>query len=478
VNKANKAIIILFLVLMLAYSCFAYSTYGAPTRFGNATTTTCQVGGDPGIVNCTGDAYFNTYYGNGSNLNTNSSTWWASVSGWVSGWFVKSGNSLNLNESKLNATIDSRTSSYANKAGTGTCPSGYAVQNTTTGGVQCVILTAGAQGPQGIPGINGTNGLNGSQGPQGVPGINGTNGANGLSSNITVINNGDGTYLWKFYYTNGTNYANFTTSNLTGLQGIQGIQGIAGTNGTNGVNGSQGPQGIPGVNGTNGVDGINGTNGANGTFTDILNSTQFYNSSNTWSINTSIMQRRVGASCMYGIGLINQDGSIACSAQQGTLSNGSDANLSSLIVSDNVTADWFHGKLNYSDLQNVPTIATINVSMFVGKTVTTYNGNIGSYDIANSACNTAISGAHMCTVEELLNTMIYSNVSSIAAWTGTVWIQGGPPGYTANANDCLGFTSSGSSNLGRFWDFDDTTANGMAWLTNCANSKSLACCKQ
>jgi hypothetical protein len=59
-------------------------------------------------------------------------------------------------------------------------------------------------------------------------------GSNGLSSNITVINNNDGTYLWEFYYSNGTNYANFTTSNLTGIQGLQGI------NGTNGVDGSNG----------------------------------------------------------------------------------------------------------------------------------------------------------------------------------------------------------------------------------------------
>lgn len=37
---------------------FGYSTYGAPTEFGNATNTTCWIGGDDGILNCTGDAYF------------------------------------------------------------------------------------------------------------------------------------------------------------------------------------------------------------------------------------------------------------------------------------------------------------------------------------------------------------------------------------------------------------------------------------
>ena len=122
-----------------------------------------------------------------------------------------------------------------------------------------ISLTPGPQGPQGIPGINGTNGINGSQGPQGIPGVNGTDGY---------------TPQYGIDYVNGTN-------------------GIDGVNGINGVNGSDGytPQyGIDYVNGTNGINGVNGTNGQdgiNGTFTDILNSTQFYNESNVWSLNLS-----------------------------------------------------------------------------------------------------------------------------------------------------------------------------------------------
>jgi len=44
-----------------------------------------------------------------SNLNVNSSTWWASLTGWVNGWFYSSGNELSFNETKLNDTIDERT---------------------------------------------------------------------------------------------------------------------------------------------------------------------------------------------------------------------------------------------------------------------------------------------------------------------------------------------------------------------------------
>ena len=99
----------------------------------------------------------------------------------------------------------------------------------------------GLNGTNGTNGIDGTNGTNGIDGANGTNGVDGTNGTNGYSSNITAFDNGDGTYLWQFFFGNGTNYANFTTANLTGSQGI------------------------PGINGTNGVDGLNGTNGIDGT---------------------------------------------------------------------------------------------------------------------------------------------------------------------------------------------------------------------
>lgn len=53
------------------------------------------------------------------NLDVNSSTWWAGVSGWVSGWFTQTGNDLDFNETKLNDTIDARDSdtTYTNGSG-------------------------------------------------------------------------------------------------------------------------------------------------------------------------------------------------------------------------------------------------------------------------------------------------------------------------------------------------------------------------
>ena len=57
-----------FVFFLLTMLVSAYSEYGSPTEFGNLTDTTCYVGGDPGIVNCTGAAYFNSLNINGSQL--------------------------------------------------------------------------------------------------------------------------------------------------------------------------------------------------------------------------------------------------------------------------------------------------------------------------------------------------------------------------------------------------------------------------
>ncbi|MFP4119063.1 MAG: hypothetical protein ACLFTH_03335 [Candidatus Woesearchaeota archaeon] len=117
------------------------------------------------------------------------------------------------------------------------------------------------------------------------------------------------------------------------------------------------------------------------------------------------------------------------------------------------------------------------MATFHNTTSATYTGDMGGYSAANANCDAEFPGSHLCTVDEILNTINAKDVSIISEWAGTAWLAGGPPGYTANANDCKGFTSDSSSNLGKFWDFDDTTDEGVGWMTNCANTKPLACCK-
>ncbi|KKL78732.1 hypothetical protein LCGC14_2021950, partial [marine sediment metagenome] len=63
-----RLLIFLLFILSLASYALSYSTYGAPTEFGNATNTTCFIGGDSGILNCTGNITGNYFFGNGSQL--------------------------------------------------------------------------------------------------------------------------------------------------------------------------------------------------------------------------------------------------------------------------------------------------------------------------------------------------------------------------------------------------------------------------
>ncbi len=57
------------------------------------------------------ESYADTKYINKNeegNLNVNSTSWWSSVTSWLTGWFVNNGGVLEFNETKLNMTIDDR----------------------------------------------------------------------------------------------------------------------------------------------------------------------------------------------------------------------------------------------------------------------------------------------------------------------------------------------------------------------------------
>lgn len=146
------------------------------------------------------------------------------------------------------------------------------------------------------------------------------------------------------------------------------------------------------------------------------------------------------------------------------------------IFTGNISAPYFMGKVNLSDVVGY-SAGVVNRSYYYNKTYLTLNGAYGGYINLTNVCNGEFTGSHICTVNEILDTIIYLNVSDLPNWGGTAWIIDGPPGYLADANDCLGFTSSSNQDLGRFWNFDDTTEAGMGWLVNCASLKSLACCK-
>ncbi len=122
--------------------------------------------------------------------------------------------------------------------------------------------------------------------------------------------------------------------------------------------------------------------------------------------------------------------------------------------------------------------------VYVGQTAATYTGDLNGaanvgYDDANALCNTAIPGSHVCTTAEILET-IKCNRASLPT-TGMAWISSGPPGYTARANDCVGWTSTspspvdGSTVYGAIWAFDAN--GGIGWVTTCNMTLKFACCK-
>lgn len=77
------------------------------SRFWNRTQSYNNTEIDSKIIN--NGSYFSTYnttYANYVTANvSNSTSWWAQISGYVSGWFSKNGNNLDFNETKLNNSI-------------------------------------------------------------------------------------------------------------------------------------------------------------------------------------------------------------------------------------------------------------------------------------------------------------------------------------------------------------------------------------
>jgi hypothetical protein len=122
----------------------------------------------------------------------------------------------------------------------------------------------------------------------------------------------------------------------------------------------------------------------------------------------------------------------------------------------------------------------------------TYNGNLGSVAGANSKCNTAYSGSHWCTYEEI------QRLGASYPYTSPVWINGvyvgagysdaasnyhhyaingqpitcGTPEYGSTENTCADWTaSSGTCAYGAIL----STLGAIGWDV-CADTYYLACC--
>ncbi len=123
-------------------------------------------------------------------------------------------------------------------------------------------------------------------------------------------------------------------------------------------------------------------------------------------------------------------------------------------------------------------------SVFVGLTVGAYRGDFVTgtsrgYVAANKICQAQYPGSHFCTTDEIINT-IQAKEADLASYftNGTYgWIAEGPPGFLANANDCVGWTSSSTvGTYGPYWAFK-TDTGGEGYLSPCGQQRNLSCCK-
>ncbi len=113
--------------------------------------------------------------------------------------------------------------------------------------------------------------------------------------------------------------------------------------------------------------------------------------------------------------------------------------------------------------------------VFAGVTNSSYSGFITfnlltGYQAANAICGNEYSSSHMCTQDEVLKIIAYSGPPS---YSGNAWLQKGSPGYTADANDCVGWTSNSNQKLAAYWRF----ADNYGIMINCQTQLPLACCR-
>ena len=129
-----------------------------------------------------------------------------------------------------------------------------------------------------------------------------------------------------------------------------------------------------------------------------------------------------------------------------------------------------------------PSSGSGSVSYFATVTSATYNGsNNGTpgYAYAHGRCQAQLAGSHVCSAEEMLNTIRDNQPMP----TVDVWILNGPPGYTAMANDCDGRRSAVGSGTNvaysAGWQMSDSNylPHGRGLLYTCEKSMKFACCK-
>ena len=189
-----------------------------------------------------------------------------------------------------------------------------------------------------------------------------------------------------------------------------------------------------------------------------------------------------GVSTLAGAPKLSWDNStgelgIGTSSPSATLTVNGSLNVTGSVITGTIcSAGYVLSTLSNGTLTCV-SAASASLSRFVGSSSGSFTGNItngslSGYDAANAICG-AEYGGHMCATSEIIYTIAVNHTGL----SGTGWIANGPPGYTANANDCKGWTSPAANFLGSFWDWDAASGGGAGYLTACTGSKKIYCCK-
>jgi hypothetical protein len=156
-------------------------------------------------------------------------------------------------------------------------------------------------------------------------------------------------------------------------------------------------------------------------------------------------------------------------------------------ITNNITNNLTNNITNNITL-NITNNITNNVTMtnylglYINYTVNTTTGNItngslSGYAAANQKCNLIYAGSHMCTINEVLNS-INRNMSN-ENFTATFRATMGAPGYLANANDCEGLTTQAAADLGSIFVASKTHSNGYGSgsLVSCGAVRAIGCCR-
>ncbi len=122
--------------------------------------------------------------------------------------------------------------------------------------------------------------------------------------------------------------------------------------------------------------------------------------------------------------------------------------------------------------------AANNDGLFINYTQTRTTGNISNgalvgYTAGDKFCNDEVAtGSHMCQMFEVINSVRLRGFNN---FTATFRASEGAPGFTTNANDCVGWRDDDGTFLGSIW-VGNNVNGGQGALVGCDVERAIGCC--